>query len=60
VRWRYRAGPTYENSIGVGEIDGRRAEVTIYMAVAGEPAGALRPLHACVLADGRPADAAVP
>jgi hypothetical protein len=60
VRWRYRAGPTYENSIGVVELDGRRAEVTISRAVAGEPAGALRPLHSCVLADGRRAHTAVP
>jgi hypothetical protein len=52
VRWRYRAGPTYENSIGVVEIDGRRAEVTIYRALPGEAAGALAPLHSCVLADG--------
>jgi PhoD-like phosphatase len=52
VRWRYRAGPTYENSIGVVEIDGRRAEVTIYRALPGEPVGALAPLHSCVLSDG--------
>jgi hypothetical protein len=51
VRWRYRAGPTYENSIGVFEAEGRRAEVTIYRALPGEPAGALAPLHTCLLAD---------
>ena len=56
VRWRYRAGPTYENSIGIVELDGRRAEVTIYRALPGEPAGALAPLHSCVLADGPRAD----
>jgi hypothetical protein len=57
VRWRYRAGPTYENSVGIVELDGRRAEVTIYRALPGEPAGALARLHSCVLADGLPAEA---
>jgi hypothetical protein len=52
VRWRYRAGPTFDNSIGIIELDGRWAAVTIYMAEPGEAADALRPLHACVLADG--------
>jgi hypothetical protein len=52
VRWRYRAGPTFDNSIGIIEIDGRRAEVTIYRAEPGEEADALQPLHSRVLADG--------
>jgi len=57
VRWRYRAGPTYENSIGIVELDGRRAAVTIYRALPGEASGALAPLHACVLSGGSRADA---
>ena len=56
VRWRHRAGPTYENSIGIVEIDGRRADVSIQRALPGEPAGALAPLHACVLAGEPRAD----
>ena len=53
VRWRYRAGPTFHNSIGIVELDGRRAEATIYRSDEGEPSAALRSLHARVLADGR-------
>jgi hypothetical protein len=49
VRWRYRAGPTFDNSIGVIELDGRWAGVTIFRA---EPDGRLAPLHTRVLADG--------
>jgi len=52
VRWRYRAGPTFHNSIGILELDGRRAEAAIYRSVEGEPSAALRSLHARVLADG--------
>jgi len=52
VRWRYATGPTFENSIGIVELDGRRAEVTIYRAEPGDPADALQPLHAHLLADG--------
>jgi hypothetical protein len=52
VRWRYRAGPTFDNSIGVLELDGRRAEVTIFRAEPGEEAESLQPLHTRVLADG--------
>ena len=52
VRWRYRSGPTFHNSIGILELDGRRAEAAIYRSVEGEPSGALRSLHARVLADG--------
>jgi len=54
VRWRYRSGPTFVNSIGIIELDGRRAEVTIYRAEPGQEADALQPLHSCVLADGPP------
>jgi hypothetical protein len=57
VRWRYRAGPTFHNSIGIVELDGRRAEATIYRSDEGEPSAALRSLHARVLADGSRADA---
>jgi hypothetical protein len=52
VRWRYRAGPTYHNSIGVVELDGRRAEATIYRSDEGEPSDSLRSLHTRVLAEG--------
>ena len=52
VRWRYRSGPTFHNSIGILELDGRRAEAAIYRSVEGVPSGALRSLHARVLADG--------
>jgi len=52
VRWRYRSGPTFHNSIGILELDGRRAEAAIYRSVEGEPSAALRSLHARVLADG--------
>ena len=38
VRWRYRAGPTFHNSIGIVELDGRRAEVTIFRSEVGEDA----------------------
>ena len=52
VRWRYRSGPTFDNSIGVIELDGRWAEVTIFRAEPGEDAHSLQPLHSRVLADG--------
>jgi hypothetical protein len=52
VRWRYRAGPTFDNSIGVIEIDGRWAGVTIFRAEPGEEHQSLKPLHTRVLADG--------
>jgi hypothetical protein len=52
VRWRFRSGPTFHNSIGVVELDGRRAEAAIYRSDEGEPSAALRSLHARVLADG--------
>jgi hypothetical protein len=47
-----RAGPTFDNSIGIGELDGRHAEVTIFRAEPGEDADALQPLHTRVLAHG--------
>jgi hypothetical protein len=50
VRWRYRAGPTFHNSIGVLELDGRRAEAVIYRAEAGADDRSLQPLHRRVLA----------
>jgi len=53
VRWRYRAGPTFHNSIGIVELDGRHAEATIYRSDEGEPSEALRSLHTRVLAEGR-------
>jgi hypothetical protein len=56
VRWRFSTEPTYENSIGIVELDGRRAEVTIFRAEQGDPAGALQPLHSYVLSDGPRAD----
>ena len=52
VRWRYRAGPTFDNSIGILELDGRHAEAAIYRSQAGEDAGSLQPLHDRVLVDG--------
>ena len=52
VRWRYRAGPTFHNSIGILELDGRHAEAAIYRAEVGEDADSLQPLHDRVLADG--------
>ncbi len=52
ARWRYRAGPTFDNSIGVIEMDGRWASVTIFRAERGEDASSLQPLHTRVLADG--------
>jgi len=52
VRWRFRSGPTFDNSIGVIELDGRRAQVTIFRAEPGEDAHSLQPLHSRVLADG--------
>jgi hypothetical protein len=52
VRWRYRAGPTFDNSIGVIELDGRRADAAIYRAQPGEDADSLQPLHSRVLVDG--------
>ena len=51
ARWRYRAGPTFDNSIGVIELDGRWAGVTIFRAEPGSD-GRLQPLHTRVLADG--------
>jgi PhoD-like phosphatase len=52
VRWRYRSGPTFHNSIGIVQLDGRRAEATIYRADEGEPSDSLRALHECVLVEG--------
>jgi hypothetical protein len=52
VRWRNRAGPTFHNSIGVVELDGRHAEATIYRSEEGEPSDSLRSLHTRVLAGG--------
>ena len=52
MRWRYRAGPTFHNSIGILELDGRHAEAAIYRAEVGEDADSLQPLHDRVLADG--------
>jgi hypothetical protein len=51
ARWRYRAGPTFDNSIRVIELDGRWAGVTIFRAEPGSD-GRLLPLHTRVLADG--------
>src|SRR3954447_18869792 len=51
ARWRYRAGPTFDNSIGVLELDGRWAGVTIFRAEPGRD-GRLRPLHTRVLGEG--------
>ncbi len=50
--WRFVRGPTFDNSIGRLEIDGRAARVTISRSAAlGEGAPLLRPLHAYELAD---------
>jgi PhoD-like phosphatase len=56
VRWEFRTGPTFENSVGIVELDGRRAEVTIYRAEPGDAAEALQPLHSYLLSDGPRAD----
>jgi hypothetical protein len=56
ARWHYRAGPTFDNSIGVIELDGRWAGVTIFATEPGSD-GRLRPLHTRVLADGPRANA---
>jgi hypothetical protein len=60
ARWRFRSGPTFHNSIGVVELDGRRAEATIYCSQEGEESDALQQLHTRVLADGPRADTAEP
>jgi hypothetical protein len=52
VRWRFCTGPTFDNSVGIVELDGRRAEVTIYRAEPGDVADALQPLHSHLLSDG--------
>ena len=52
VDWKFRAGPTFDNSLGIVELDGRWAGVTIYRAEPGDEADALVPLHTRVLADG--------
>ncbi|HEU0194168.1 MAG TPA: alkaline phosphatase D family protein [Gaiellales bacterium] len=57
VRWRYRAGPTFDNTIGILELDGRRAEAALYRAEPGLPERSLQPLHRRVLAGGAPAAA---
>jgi PhoD-like phosphatase len=57
VRWRYRAGPTFDNSVGIIELDGRWAAVTIYRAEPGEAADALQPLHTRELVRGERAPA---
>ena len=58
VDWRFRAGPTFDNSLGIVELDGRWAGVTIYRAEPGEEADALVALHTRVLADGPRAEPA--
>ncbi len=58
VDWRFRAGPTFDNSLGIVELDGRWAGVTIYRAEPGEEADALVALHTRVLADGPRAESA--
>jgi PhoD-like phosphatase len=50
VRWRYRVGPTFENSLGIAELDGSRADVAIYCSRPGGPQEALQQLHAVRLA----------
>ena len=52
VDWRFRSGPTFENSLGVVELDGRSARVAIYRAEPGDDADALVLLHSRVLAEG--------
>jgi hypothetical protein len=56
VSWRFCAGPTFDNSVGVVEIAGPRAAVTIFRAEPGELAQALQPLHTRVLAGGARAE----
>ena len=53
VDWRFRAGPTFDNSLGIVELDGRFAGVTIYRSAPGDEAHALVPLHERVLANGK-------
>ena len=54
VRWRYVAGPTFENSIGIMELSGRRAEVTIFGSGSDHERDGLEPLHTRVLAKESP------
>jgi hypothetical protein len=50
-RWRFVRGPTFDNSIGELELDGRAARATIRRAAAtpGEPRPSLETLHHCTL-----------
>jgi hypothetical protein len=50
-RWRFVRGPTFDNSIGELELDGRAARATIRRAAAtpGEPGPSLETLHHCTL-----------
>jgi PhoD-like phosphatase len=56
ARWRYRAGPTFDNSIGILEFEGRRAEAAIYRAQPGGDEDSLQPLHRRVLTGRRAPD----
>ena len=53
----FRTAPYFHNSIGIVELNGRRAEVTIFRSEVGEDADSLQPLHTRVLADGPRASA---
>ena len=53
AKWTFVRGPTFDNSIGRLEIDGRAARVTISRsATATEGVPLLRALHECELSDG--------
>ena len=43
-------GPTFENSLGIAELDGSRADVAIYRSQPGGQKEALQQLHAVRLA----------
>jgi hypothetical protein len=53
VSWRVRSGPTFDNSVGVLEVDGRSARVTIRRTTEGGDPAALSVLHDLDLTDGR-------
>lgn len=53
VSWRVRSGPTFDNSVGVVEVQGRAARVTIRRAGAGGDPTELSGLHQQDLTGGR-------
>ena len=52
VSWRVLAGPTFHNSVGVVEVEGRTARVAIRRTGVGDEETSLSGLHAIDLTDG--------